>query len=263
MDTVTSADGTVIAYDRLGEGEPVIVAGGATCSRAVTRGIAEELAKHVPVLNYDRRGRGDSGDTRPYAVEREIEDLAALIDASGGAASLYGHSSGAALALRAAAHGLPLTRLVLHEAPYGPDSADHRHAAREYGENLRALLANDRRGDAIALFCSLTGMPDALLDQLRRSPAWPAMAALAPSLAYDSEVMGDLTTGGMLPAELAAKVAVPTLVISGGASPDWMIATGQHLADTIPDARHEVIPGHAHVVPEDVLAPILATFITT
>ncbi len=117
MDEVTSRDGTQIAFDRLGDGPPVIVVGGAMCDRASMRPTAEELAKHFAVFNYDRRGRGHSGDTSPYAVERETEDIGALVAESGGAASVYGHSSGAGLALHAAADGLPITKLVLHDPP--------------------------------------------------------------------------------------------------------------------------------------------------
>src|SRR5215203_7086866 len=124
MDKVTSSDGTSIAFERLGDGPPVIVVCGAMCDRALMRPTAEELAKYFTVFNYDRRGRGDSGDTAPYAVEREIEDIAALIDEAGGSAFVYGHSSGAGLALHAAAHGLPIARLVLHEPPFVPDSEE-------------------------------------------------------------------------------------------------------------------------------------------
>ncbi|GAA5021057.1 alpha/beta fold hydrolase [Actinopolymorpha pittospori] len=262
MDKVTSADGTPIAYDWLGRGRPVIVVGGATCDRAVTRRTAEALAEYSGVLNYDRRGRGDSGDTAPYAVEREVEDLAALIAAAGGTASVYSHSSGAGLALHAAGQGLAIDRLVLHEAPYTPDAEEARRAARTYGEELRRILADGRRGDAVALFLSITGVPDEVIVGMRAEPYWVGMEARAHTLAYDSEVMGDISQGGTLPAEVAAAVCVPTLVISGGASPDWMIATGQRLADIIPDGRHRVLDGQGHVVPAEVLASVLEEFFT-
>src|SRR5918994_3967300 len=143
MDKVGSPDGTPIAFDRLGDGQPVIVVGGAMCDRALTGPTAEELAKHFTVINYDRRGRGDSGDTAPYALERESEDLGALITEAGGRASVYAHSSGAGLALHAAAHGLPIAKLVLHEPPYNPDGEEEeeeRRISREYAENLEAVL---------------------------------------------------------------------------------------------------------------------------
>src|ERR671911_2313521 len=141
MDIVTSSDGTPIAFDKLSDGQPVIVVGGQLADRALTRPTAEELAKHFTVFNYDRRGRGDSGDTAPYAVEREIEDIEALIVEAGGTASVYSHSSGAALALHAAAAGLPITKLVLHEPPYNPEGDEYRqHATRKEAEHIRTLL---------------------------------------------------------------------------------------------------------------------------
>src|SRR5919205_309515 len=159
MDMATSRDGTPIAFDRLGDGPPVIVVCGAMCDRALMRPTAEELAKHFTVFNYDRRGRGDSGDTAPYAVEREIEDLGALIAEAGGTASVYGHSSGAGLVLHAAAHGLPIAKVVLHDPPYAPDGDQKaRRSSREYGENLRAMLSKGRCGDAVELFMTLVGM---------------------------------------------------------------------------------------------------------
>src|SRR5215203_2178151 len=146
---VTSADGTPIAFERLGDGPPIIVVGGAICDRAMTRPTAEQLAQHFTVINYDRRGRGDSGDTAPYAVEREIEDLGALIAEAGGRASVYAHSSGAGLALHAAAQDLPIAKLVLHEPPYVPDGEEERRISREYAKNLKAILSEGRRGDAV------------------------------------------------------------------------------------------------------------------
>ncbi len=262
MNQVKSADGTLIAYDRLGgDGVPLIVVGGATCDRSVTRDTAEALAEQMPVVNYDRRGRGDSGDTAPYSVLREVEDLAALVEAAGGQAAVYGHSSGAALVMHAAASGVPMTKIVLHEAPYGPDTEESRRATREYGEQVRGLLAAGRDGDALALFFRLTGMPAEVVEGLRGEPWWRRLEANAPTLAYDSEVMGDLVRGGTLCEELPAAIHAPTLVISGGASPDWMIATGQRIADLIPRARHEVLAGRQHVVPPEILAPVVAAFL--
>jgi pimeloyl-ACP methyl ester carboxylesterase len=255
----TSADGTPIVFDRLGDGQPVIVVGGATCDRAKTRPLAEELARYCTVFNYDRRGRGDSGDTAPYAVEREIEDLGALIAATGGAASAYGHSSGAGLVLRAAAHGLPLAKIILHEPPYVPDSEEERRISREYARKLRAMLAEDRRGDALELFMTTVGMPPELVSQMRDEPWWAGTEAIAHTLAYDSEVMGDLD-GGTVPVDLLPQVRNPALVLAGGASPDWMIDTGRSIADALPNGRLSVLPGQEHVVDPEVLAPLLADF---
>jgi pimeloyl-ACP methyl ester carboxylesterase len=248
MDKVTSSDGTPIAFERLGDGQPVIVVGGATSDRALTRPTAEELAKHFTVFNYDRRGRGDSGDTAPYAVEREIEDIAALIAEAGGTASVYGHSSGAGLALHAAAHGLPVTKLVLHEPPYVPDAEEERRISREYAEKLKAILAEGRRGDAVELFMTTVGMPQEMVDGMRHTPRWAELEAMVPTLAYDSEIMGD-STGGTVPTELVGRVTTETLVLCGGASPAWMIDVGRQVADALPNGRLSILEGQEHVVP--------------
>lgn len=167
METVNSADGTAIAFERFGDGQPVIVVGGASCDRAMTRPTAEHLAAHFNVINYDRRGRGDSGDSGAYAVQREIEDLAALIAEAGGTASAYGHSSGAALVLRAAAAGLSIDKVVLHEPPYAT-SEDEQRLAPEHSAQLAAILAEGRRGDAMELFLTGVGMPPEVVEQMRQ-----------------------------------------------------------------------------------------------
>jgi pimeloyl-ACP methyl ester carboxylesterase len=260
LNRVTSSDGTTIAFDRLGEGPPVIVVGGATCDRAMTRPLAEQLAQHFTVFNYDRRGRGDSGDTAPYTVEREIEDLEALIAGAGGTASVYGHSSGAGLALHAAAHTLPITKLVLHEPPYVPDSEEERRISREYAEKLNTILAENRRGDAVELFMTTVGMPQEMVDQMRHDPTWAGLEAIAPTLAYDSEVMGDISRGGTIPVDQASSVTIPALVLCGGASPAWMIDIGRQVADALPNGRHSVLEGQEHVAAPEVLVPVLAEF---
>ena len=260
METIRSKDGTTIAFDRLGDGPAVIVVGGATCDRAMTRPLAEQLASHFTVINYDRRGRGDSGDAAPYAVEREIEDLAALIAEAGGTASVYGHSSGAGLVLHAAAHGLPIAKLVLHEPPYAPDSEEERRISREYAEKLKTILAEGRRGDAVELFMTTVGTPQEMVNQMRNEPWWAGMEAIAPTLAYDSEVMGDSSRGGTIPVDLVGRVTPPTLVLYGGASPAWMIDIGRQIADALPNGRHRVLEGQEHVVAPELLAPVLAEF---
>lgn len=261
MHKVTSSDGTAIAFDRLGDGPPVIVVGGQLCDRALTRPIAEELAEHFTVFNYDRRGRGDSGDTTPYAVEREIEDLGALIAEAGGTASVYAHSSGAALALHAAAAGLPIAKLVLHEPPYNPDGdEDRQRATRKEAEHIRTLLAEDRRGDALEYFWRSIGMPQEMVEGMRHAPRWAELEAMAPTMAYDSEVMGDISRGGVVPTDLAGRVTTETLVLVGGTSPEWMIDVGTQLVEGLPNGRHCVLEGQEHVVPPEVLAPVLAEF---
>jgi pimeloyl-ACP methyl ester carboxylesterase len=259
----TSADGTPIVYERLGDGPPLVVIGGATCDRAKMRPVSEALARDFTVINYDRRGRGDSGDTPPYAVEREVEDIGALIDRAGGSASVYGHSSGAGLALHAAASGLPIDKLILHEPPYSPDHSEHRREAREFGEQLRTLLGAGRRGDAVELFFTIVGMPPEMVSEMRRSDlGWAGLEALAPTLAYDSEVMGDVSRGGALPAEVAGRVSAETLVLVGGASPEWMIDVGRQVAEAVPRGEHRVLEGQEHVVPPEILAPVVEEFVS-
>jgi pimeloyl-ACP methyl ester carboxylesterase len=249
IDTLTSSDGTTIAFDRLGNGPAVIVVGGQLADRALTRPTAEELAKHFTVFNYDRRGRGDSGDTAPYAVEREIEDLGALIDEAGGRASVYGHSSGAALALHAAA-GLPIAKLVMHEPPYNPDGdEDRQRDTRKKAENIKTLLAEDRSGDAVEYLWKSMGMLQEMVDEMRYTPRWAELEAMAPTMAYDSEVMGDVGRGGTIPADLAGRVRTETLVLVGGASPAWMIDVGKQVADALPNGRLSILEGQEHVVP--------------
>ena len=263
MERVRSKDGTAIAFDRLGEGPPVIVVCGAMCDRALMRPSAEELARHFTVFNFDRRGRGDSGDTAPYAVEREIEDLGALVAEAGGTASVYGHSSGAGLVLHAAAHGLPITRLALHDPPYTPDGdGQARRSSREYGENLEALLSENRRGDAVELFMTMVGMPQEMVEGMRHTPRWVELEAMAPTLAYDSEVMGDIGRDGTIPVDQASRVTVPALVLTGGADYPWMTDVGRQVAETMPNGRHRVLEGQEHVVPPDVLMPVLVEFFT-
>ena len=232
------------------------------CDRALMRPTAEELAKHFTVFNYDRRGRGDSRDTAPYAVEREIEDIGALIDEAGGRASVYGHSSGAGLVLHAAAHGLPIAKIVLHDPPYAPDDDEQaRRISREYGENLKAVLSEDRRGDAVELFMTTVGMPREMIEGMRHTPRWAELEMIAPTLAYDSEIMGDIGRDGTIPVDQASRVTVPALVLTGGADYPWMTDVGKRLADAMPNGRHRALEGQEHVVPPEVLVPVLAEFL--
>jgi pimeloyl-ACP methyl ester carboxylesterase len=255
---VTSADGTPIAYEVFGDGPPLIAVCGATCDRALMRPTAQALAEHFTTVDYDRRGRGDSGDTLPYAVEREIEDIAALIDQVGGPVHLYGHSSGAGLVLHAVAAGLPVDRFVLHDPPFSPDDESARDEARGYGRTIRDLLARDEPAAALETFCRLTGMPDEVIEGMRGTPRWAELTALAPTLAYDSAVMGDIERGGAVPEDVAARVTRPGLVLVGGESPPFMTEVSRRLAIVLPHADHQVIEGHGHVVPPDVLAAAVA-----
>jgi pimeloyl-ACP methyl ester carboxylesterase len=254
---VTSRDGTRIAFDRLGHGPPVVVVGGLFCDRRTTEPLAERLAERFSVINYDRRGRGESGDTAPYAVQREIEDLAAVVDGAGGAAAVYGHSSGAGLALESAARGLDVTRLVLHEPPYGSDDEESRRGARELAQQVRSALAADRRADAIELFFAASGMPPELVAGLSSDPK---MLAIAPTMPYDFEVMGDLE-GGTIPEERVRAISCPTLVLAGGASPDFFRQAAARIAELLQRPSYMELEGHDHAAPADVVAPVVAEFL--
>jgi pimeloyl-ACP methyl ester carboxylesterase len=254
METVTSADGTTIAFDQLGSGSPLILVAGASCDRAADTAFAEALADHFTVLNYDRRGRGDSTDTLPYAVDREIEDLEVLIAAAGGSATLVGLSSGGALAAHAAASGLPVSRLVMWEPPFRLD-AEGQLASKEYTAELTDLLAADRRGDALALFIGMVGLRAEEIDGIRQSPFWPIGERMAPTLAYDAAVMGD----GPVP-DRFAQIGCPTLVLAGGGSPEWFRESARAAAAAIPEAAYDELPGQTHDVAADVLAPAVRAF---
>ena len=257
METVTSADGTTIAFDQLGSGPPLVLVSGASCDRRVDAGLAEGLAAHFTVLNYDRRGRGDSTDTPPYDVRREIEDLDVLLAAAGGSAVVVGLSSGGGLAALAAADGLPIGHLVMWEPPYRLD-AEGQQASREYTAELTALLADDRRGDAVALFMGMVGMPEEMIAGMRQSPYWAQGEALAPTLAYDAAAMGD----GALPTDALARITAPTTVLAGGASPDWMRESAAAAAAAIPGAAAVVLPGQTHDVAADALADAVRDAVT-
>jgi pimeloyl-ACP methyl ester carboxylesterase len=255
METVTSKDGTIIAFDRLGEGPPVILVCGGSVDRMSNAALAEQLASDLTVFNYDRRGRGDSGDTLPYAVEREVEDIEALVEAAGGSANLWGSSSGAALALIAAESGAPVTRLALWEPPFIPDGFPR--PPQDQVAQYETMVAEGRRGDAVEYFMSkVIGMPPEIVAGARSQPFWAAQEALAHTLAYDARIMSDYT----VPTERAASVKIPTLVIAGGADFPWMRDTAKALADALPDGRAEILDGQGHDVDPTVLAPILKGF---
>ncbi len=263
MKTVTSKDGTTIAFDQLGKGPALILVGGAFEQRATDSETAQLaalplLAQHFTVFHYDRRGRGDSTDTQPYAVEREIEDLEALINEAGGAAFVFGISSGTALAFEAAlALGGKVKKLAMYEAPYNGDD-DARQAFKEFRKQLKEVLATGRRGDAVALFMTLLGVPADQLDGMRQYPMWPMFEAVAPTLAYEAAVLGE---DASVPTERAASVAVPTLIMDGGAS-EWpfMHITAVALANAIPNAQHRTLEGQTHEVAAEAIAPVLEEF---
>ncbi|NUW43026.1 alpha/beta fold hydrolase [Nonomuraea rhodomycinica] len=282
---VTSADGTLISYDRCGTGTPVVLVHGAFTDRThpLLREVAAALSPWFTVYNYDRRGRGGSGDVRPYAVEREVEDLAALLaeaggsggggpepaigtraggpggsaPGEGGAVLVFGGSSGAALALRAVTAGLPIGKLALWEPPYhvGPGAPD---LPADFAERLESLVEEGRPGDAVELFMVRAAeVPAEAVAAMRSGPGWAGMEALAHTLAYEAAVMGPRNA---LPAGPLASISRPTLVLNGGASPGWMLDAGRAVAAAVPGAEHRILEGETHAVSSRGLAPELLEF---
>jgi len=255
--TVTSKDGTKIAYAKVGHGPVAILVLGALNSRKSGANLAKLLASRFTVVSYDRRGRGESTDTTPYAPQREVEDVAALIDEVGGPVYLYGHSSGAAIALQAAIKlRKQVRKLAIYEAPYSLDG-DSRKAAKEYDRLLKKLLTSGRKGDAVALFIRAVGVSDKQIRAMRRMPMWRGLEAMAPTLAYESEVLGE---GHSLPTALLASITSPTLVMHGGAGAPSMRNTAQAISEAIPNAQLITLAGQTHGVRPKVLAPVLAEF---
>ena len=256
MTTITSADGTRIAYDELGNGPPVIMVVGAFNDRSTTAPLAEALASSCTVLNYDRRGRGDSGDSGEYAIEREIEDIDALIAAAGGSASVFGYSSGALLALRAAAAGSAIERLALYEPPVIVDDSRPGPPA-DLAEQLDRLVASGRRGDAVELYqTKAVGLPEDVVVQMRNAPFRPALERIAHTLVYDALISGDAS----MPHDLIASVDTPTLVIDGGESWGFLRSGASALADALPGGRQCTLPGETHHINPEATAPALESF---
>lgn len=261
MSTVLSKDGTAIGFDKLGDGEPIILVDGALCSRSFgpLPKLAKLLVPHFTVFNYDRRGRNESGDTPPYAVERELEDIEVLIAKSGGSASVFGTSSGAALALAAAARGANVKKLALYEPPFVAGRSA-RTAPPDSEAQLKRLIAAGRRGDAVKFFMvDMVGMPAIFTYIMRVLPIWPKLKAVAHTLPYDAAVLGDFS----LPKERAASVAVPTLVIGGEKSPVELRSAVSAVAGAIPHAKLRMLKGQTHNVSVKVLAPVLIEFFGT
>jgi pimeloyl-ACP methyl ester carboxylesterase len=249
MNQVTSRDGTTIAFDQSGKGPAIILVVGAFNDRATGAPLAQFLERHFTMFNYDRRGRGESHDTTPYAIEREIEDLDALIAQAGGSAFVFGYSSGAILSLRAAAHGLAISRLALYEPP--PTGAK----AGQIAPQLTELIAAGRRGDAVELFqTEAVGIPPAAVAQMRNAPFRPALEKMAHTLIYESTILRSLPTG------LIASVRLPTLVIDGEESPEVMRQAAQSLADALPDGRYHTLKGQGHDIVPAVVGPVLVEF---
>jgi pimeloyl-ACP methyl ester carboxylesterase len=254
--TTTSADGTTIAYQGHGTGPTVVVVGGATNRKEdwveLTQALAEDGFTGV---TYDRRGRGDSGDTTPYAVEREIEDLAAVIAANGGRAGVFGMSSGGALANRAAAAGLPITALSTFETPYRVGEGPRPPA--DYVEHLQALYDADDSAGMLEYFMTAgVGQPQEQVDQMKQLPFWDALVPIGRTVLYDGLCLGG--SQAPLPTELLASITIPVLSLGSTGSPDWLRAAAEAAAGAVPDGRYAALEGQFHSAPTAVLAPALA-----
>ena len=266
MRKVISKDGTPIAFDQSGQGPALILVAGATATRQAEASIAAALAPDFTVFAYDRRGRGDSGDTLPYAVEREVEDIEALIDEAGGSAFVFGHSSGAVLALEAA-RLLPdkITKLALYEPPFIIDDS-RPPSPQDYVPHLTELVSSGRRGEAVEYFMTVVGTPSEMMAQMRQSPMWPGLEEVAPTLAYDGAIMGNTMRGDPSSLKKWSGVTVPTLVMDGTVfmgredSHVFMRHGAQELANILPNAQHRTLEGQDHGPADNVLAPALKEF---
>jgi pimeloyl-ACP methyl ester carboxylesterase len=258
----TSADGTPIAFDRRGDGAPLILVGGAFNDRNTPAELAERLGESFTVYTYDRRGRGDSGFTEPYAVEREIEDLEAVIDAAGGSAHLFGHSSGGALALETTARGVSVSKLAMYEPPYIVDDS-RPPLPDDYVEHLEELTAAGKRREIVAYFMTrAVGMPAEMVEQMVESPMVAGMEPLAHTVSYDGRVMlrGSMN-GQPLPAEWRDSVTIPTLVMDGGNSPEWLHNSARALVQLLPDVCYRTLEGQDHAASPEAVAPVLEEFL--
>lgn len=266
MRTVISKDGTPIVFDQSGEGPALILVGAAFATRADEASLAAALAPNFIVFAYDRRGRGDSGDTAPYAVEREVEDLNAVLDAAGGSAFVFGHSSGAVLALNAALL-LPtkIRKLALYEPPFIIDDS-HPPVPQDFAAHLRELVASDQRSNAVEYWNTVIGMPAEMLNHMRQSPWWPGLEKMAHTLPYDAAIMADTQAGNPLPLRKWASVTVPTLVIDGTMTfgradlHAFMRNGADALTTALPYAQRQILEGQDHGPADDVLALALRAF---
>ena len=261
MNKVISKDGTPIAFDQSGHGPTLILVTGATGTRSATASLAASLSPHFTVLSYDRRGRGDSGDTPPYTVEREVEDIDALINDAGGSAFVFGHSSGGVLALEAA-HLLEgkIKKLALYEPPFIIDDS-RPPIPQDYVPHLNELIAAGRRNEAVEYFMTdAMLLPADILAQMRNTPMWPQLEAVAHTISYDGTIMGDTMSGDPSTIRKYASVTVSTLVMVGGASPAFFHNGTQTLVDILPHAQHRTLAGQNHGPADEVLVPVLVEF---
>jgi pimeloyl-ACP methyl ester carboxylesterase len=257
MRKVVSRDGTTIAYEKAGEGPPLVLLGGGFRDHTVFDSLVPLLTPYCTTYVYDRRGRGESGDSPHYAIAREVEDLTAVIEEAGGRAAVFGGSTGGILALETALAGAGISRLALLEPPYRMPG--HQRPAEDFPDRLNALLAQDRRSEAAEFFLAeLVGFSPEEIGHWKNSPMWAANEAMAHTLPYDTALCGD----GRLPAERLASLDVESVVISSESTGGWLLAAARATAAALPRGRHLALPGVWHKVPPEVLAPAVAQFVT-
>jgi pimeloyl-ACP methyl ester carboxylesterase len=258
--TVLSKDGTAIAFQRIGHGPSVILVDGALCYRGMGQSghLAELLAPHFAVITYDRRGRGESGDTAPYTVEREVDDIAALLSEAGGAAFVWGMSSGAVLALEAANRLTGIKKLALYEAPFIVD--DGRSTTEDQWVRIGEAVAAQQRGEAVKVFLQAVGVPRYAIALMRLMPIWSTLKAIAHTLPYDGAIVQDLQRGKPLPAGRWTAVTVPTLVMDGGKSAAWIRHANRSLALELPHAQYRTLEAQTHMLKPKAHAPTLVEF---
>jgi pimeloyl-ACP methyl ester carboxylesterase len=264
MDTVRSADGTTIAFTRAGQGPPLILVDGALCSRQFgpMPGLAGQLTADFTVYTYDRRGRGESGDTAPYSPDREVDDLEALVAQAGDAVYVHGTSSGAALALEAAKRIPAIAKVAAYEPPFIVDDT-RTPLPDDYLPRLTSLVSAGRRGDAVKMFMSFVGTPAIFTSVMPLTPVWGKLKAAAPTLVYDITLLADHQRGTPFTPGEWAVVKAPTLVAVGGKSPAWMANATRALADALPDSTYRTLPGQNHMVKGQAIAPVLTSFFNT
>jgi pimeloyl-ACP methyl ester carboxylesterase len=254
MEKVSSADGTEIAYDTFGQGPGLILIAGAFTDRSYYVPLATALSSAFTVVTYDRRGRGDSGDSSQYEIEREIEDLSSLRQATD-AVFGYADSSGVMLLLRAVAAGVPFEKLTIMEPPFRGEGAPP--VPDRYVERLQEFITAGNPGGAVELFIiEAVGQPPSAVEEIKPTPMWPALEAMAHTLLYDAHLMGDSN----VPTDLLAQIPTPTLAIHSTSSPAWLQDATKAAAEALPNARVQGLPGQFHQVPPETLAPALTDF---
>ena len=249
MDTTTSSDGVTIAFERSGSGPALVIVNGAMSTKETGAPLAPLLDGDFTLYRYDRRGRGDSSDSGSSTPENEVQDLAAIVAAIGEAPFVFGQSSGAALALEAAASGVPMRGLVVNEPPYVPGAGTAAQTASE----LAALAADGRRDEAVERFMQGSGIPEAMIEETKASPAWSSLLTLAHTLSYDVRLLNE----GVVPADRLSAIACPVLGTTGSLSPPWAAASVRAVAEAVADGEWRVLEGQSHNIAPDVLASVL------